>query len=83
MMSQAETQEPVVMKFIDAPLGCRFRYPGSFNARLWIKLSNDSGGLIAEYHPVVIRTPQWSGQSVCSFAISPDGMDEMFIEVVG
>lgn len=40
--------EPVVMAFIDATLGCRFRYIGDTGI-VWIKLSSDDYGLIAEY----------------------------------
>ena len=64
------------MKFIDAPIGARFKYPGSSD-RTWVKLNsypkgqfNDGNGLICS----------WNGnvegyQSHCSFVDEENGID--------
>lgn len=63
------------MKFKDAPVGARFKYPGGNNA--WVKINsypegplNDGRGLIC----------QWNGnvegyQSFCSFVDEENGID--------
>lgn len=58
------------MKFKDAPIGARFKYPGS--DRIWIKLNSypNSEGLICS----------WNGnikgdQSFCSFIEEESGID--------
>jgi hypothetical protein len=74
-----------VMKFIDAPMGCRFRYvtnpPGL--SRTWIKLSIDGSGIVAEYDRRWMEQRNWLGQQICSFADSEHDMRTMEIEVLG
>ncbi len=77
------TASPVVMKFIDAPLGCRFKYIGAAYATIWIKLSDERFGLIAEYHSEFIKTPKWVCQKIYSFAESKDELQTLRIEVIG
>ena len=67
--------ETVKMKFKDAPVGARFKYPKS--KTIWVKLNsypkgmhNDGNGLIC----------QWNGnveghQSFCSFVDEANGID--------
>jgi hypothetical protein len=81
--SNCSTASPVVMKFIDAPLGCRFKYLGAAYAAIWIKLSDERFGLIAEYHPEFIRTPKWVCQKIYSFAESKEELQTLRIEVIG
>ena len=71
----------VVMRFIDAPMGCRFRYHCS--EQIWIKLSIYDIGIIAAYDPRWMQTPNWHGQQICSFAESEDEMRTLSIEVLG
>ena len=73
--------DPVLMRFFDAPLGCRFRHPGS--DRVWIKLSDDDCGLIAEYDARHIQRAVWYGQQICSFAETLEDVRTLEIEVLG
>lgn len=76
--------ESVTMKFMDAPMGCRFRYKTSSPAlqRVWIKLAIDGTGKIAEYDPRWMQTPNWNGQAICSFADTEEQMRSWEIEVL-
>lgn len=68
--------EPIKMKFRDAPIGARFRYPGLVDS-IWVKLNSypknsfdDGKGLIC----------QWNGnvtghQSHCHFVDNDLGVD--------
>lgn len=75
----------VVMRFIDAPMGCRFRYKTSNPSlsRTWIKLGIDGTGIIGEYDSRWMQTKNWHGQQVCSFADTEEQMRSMEIEVLG
>ncbi len=67
--------ENVKMKFKDAPIGARFKYPNM--DKIWVKINsypksqfNDGNGLIVE----------WNGnvegfQSLCSFCDEESGID--------
>lgn len=74
----------VVMKFIDAPMGCRFQYiPDSKKDPVWIKLGIDGAGLIAECDPKLMKTPNWTGQMIAAFAESEEQMRRVSIKVLG
>lgn len=73
-------EESVVMKFPDLALGVRFQYLSQFgksDSRIWIKLSDEDLGLIAEYRSDYIKHPRWVGQQICSFADTPEQMTEL------
>ena len=72
----------VVMLFSDAALGCRFRYLNEAGGKIWIKISDDNCGLVAEYDAASMQYPKWSGQQLCSFADSEEEMRSMKIEVL-
>lgn len=72
---------PIRMKFVDASLGARFRYEGQ--KRVWVKLSNDNCGLVAEYDAENMRTPKWYGQQICSAADSWEETERLFVLVIG
>jgi hypothetical protein len=75
--------ENVKMKFIDAPIGARFRFEGS--EQIWIKLNSypkgihyDGNGLICSWHGNVN-----THQSFCSFMDEESGIDfETIIELI-
>lgn len=54
------------MTFKSLPLGARFKYLNGVN--IWIKISGEGVGLIAEYDPEFIKHENWVGQRICSFA---------------
>jgi hypothetical protein len=85
MTTSDASDQPIVMRFIDAPMGCRFRYKASDPqlARIWIKLDIRGTGGIAEYNPQWMKTPNWNGQQICSFADTEEEMRAMEIEVIG
>ncbi len=63
------------MKFKDAPIGARFKYPGS--DKIWVKLNSypkgpryDGDGLICAWNGNVIGY-----QSFCSFVDEGEGID--------
>lgn len=80
-------EESIVMKFTQLPLGARFKYLGKYPdittdglvSQIWIKLSNEDCGLIAEYDRIYIRHRDWFGQKVCSFADTPEQLDELYV----
>lgn len=59
-------------------LGARFRY--SNGTAIWIKISGEGVGLIAEYDPKFIKHENWIGQRICSFADSKQDLEN--IEVI-
>lgn len=67
----------VEIKFIDMPLGTRFKYAENDEA-IWIKISNQNNGIVAEYNPKFMTT-DWVGQSICSFV---ETLNEMKIRKV-
>lgn len=71
----------VAMKFPDLALGARFKYlasdTASSHSRIWIKLSDEDCGLIAEYDPNYIQHPRWTGQQICCFADTPEQLKEL------
>lgn len=77
-----ESEKSTVMLFTEAPMGCRFKYYNQNSNSIWIKLSEDSCGLIAEYNEFLMKTPRWIGQKICSFADTEGQMNEMYIEVI-
>ena len=54
----------------DLPLGARFRYREG--GQIWIKISTQGYGLIAEYDKERISNPPWVGQRLCS-AVEREG----------
>jgi len=71
-------EESVVMKFTELALGARFKYlVGKKLDRVWIKLNDEGCGLIAQYDPEYIQHPNWMGQSICSFADTPEQLKEL------
>lgn len=72
----------VVMPFIEAPMGCRFRYVSPKSDRVWIKLGIEGCGTIAEYDPRFALTRNWNGQQFCSFADTEEQMRTLEIEVL-
>lgn len=69
-------EESVVMKFPDLALGARFKYLGHKD-RIWIKINDEGCGLVAQYDPEYIQHPRWIGQSICSFADTPEQLKEL------
>jgi hypothetical protein len=70
-------QEPVIRKFIDLPLGTRFRYLGGKD--IWVVLERHGCGLVAGYQP----HDGWvAGQSICSFADTEEQCKSLEVEVV-
>ena len=65
VLSSIRSEFPT-MKFPDLALGARFKYVGG--KQVWIKLSDEKFGLVAEYHPEYIEHPRWVGQKICCFA---------------
>jgi hypothetical protein len=74
-----------VMKLMDAPVVCRFRYatnpPGL--SRVWIKINSQGCGTIAEYDQRFMQQANWRGQNILAFADSEDAMRTLEIEVMG
>ena len=73
----------VKMKFKDAPVGARFKYPKS--DKIWVKINsypkgqfNDGNGLIVEWNGNVKEY-----QSYCSFVDENEGIDfDTVVELV-
>ena len=81
LVLQSLREESVVMKFPDLALGARFRYSGKYK-QIWIKLSDEENGLIAEYDPNYIQHPRWVGQRICCFADTPAQVQELDVILV-
>ncbi len=72
---------PNVMMFCELALGARFRYANS-NGRIWIKLSDEGCGLIAEFNAAFISHRNWTGQSICSMGDSHEEAAATLVEFV-
>lgn len=77
--------DAVVMRFVDAPMGCRFRYKTSSPelGRTWIKVGIEGTGIVAEYDQRWMQTKNWYGQQICAFVDTEEQMRTMEIEVLG
>jgi hypothetical protein len=71
----------VKIKFIDMPLGTRFKYAETDKA-IWIKVGNEDNGVVAEYDPKFMTT-DWAGQSICSFAETRKQMETKTVLAIG
>lgn len=60
------SDNPVKMRFIDAPIGCLFKYDLDSDY-IWIKINHYGHGFVAEYDPQRTKEPNWVGQIICSF----------------
>jgi hypothetical protein len=71
--------ESVVMKFPDLALGARFKYlsGASPDSKVWIKISDEGCGIVAEYNDNYICHPNWVGQSICIFADTREQLQEL------
>ena len=76
--------ESIVMKFPELALGARFKYldGASSESKIWIKISDEGLGGIAEYDANYIQHPNWIGQSICSFADSREQLQELDVVFV-
>jgi hypothetical protein len=72
-----------VMRFDELALGARFIYAnsGAKNPQIWIKISNEGCGTIAEYNADLIAHKNWIGQSICSAKESET--EDLLVEFVG
>lgn len=77
-------RESFVMKFSELALGARFKYlvNGSPNSRVWIKISNEGCGTVAEYNYDYIHHRNWIGQTICSFASTLEQLKEIDVVFV-
>lgn len=52
VMTTQKTIKVTKVKFIDAPIGARFKFPGSYPNDIWIKVNSyeNQGGLIAKWN---------------------------------
>ena len=75
----------VKMKFKDAPIGARFKYPGDKSESIWVKLNAYPKGLYHDGNGLICK---WNGnveghQSFCSFVDESLGVDfETEIEIL-
>lgn len=65
----------IKMKFKDAPIGARFKYPESSD--VWVKLNSNPKGMFSSGKGLICK---WNGnvegwQSFCSFVDEEDGID--------
>ena len=75
--------ETVKMKFKDAPVGARFKYPK--NHKIWVKINSYPKGQFNDGNGLIV---QWNGnvkgyQSHCSFVDENEGIDfDTVVELV-
>jgi len=69
--------EPKLARFVDLPLGTRFRYRCSKST--WVVLENHGRGLIAKWY----GSDHQGTQEVCSFAYTEEECVNAMVEVVG
>lgn len=75
--------ETVKMKFKDAPVGARFKYPK--NDKIWVKINSYPKGQFNDGNGLIV---QWNGnvegyQSYCSFVDENEGIDfDTVVELV-
>ena len=77
-LAEPEPDPDQCAKFIELPLGTRFRYLG--HEEIFVKLSNEGTGLIAEWKGV---TMNFIGQGIFSFADSVNETRTCEVIIVG
>lgn len=69
-----------IMKFIDLPLGARFKYLNDSQNLQWIKISH--GGSIAEYREDLMDK-KWPGQAVYKITENDSEVRTIQVEAIG
>jgi len=62
--------------FKNLALGAKFKYQNS--TKIWIKISDQDYGLIAEYQKELMHV-DWVGQQICSFANSKPEKESLMV----